>query len=540
MEQVSTTGSAVMAWRAALGQEQVCDDPDVLDRYGRSTQGAGTRPQCILYPRSVDDVREIVRIAQDSSTVVYPISRGKNWGYGDACAPTAGAAIVDMSRMNRIIEVNAELAYAVIEPGVTQGQLFAYLRDNHIPLWLDSTGAGPDASLVGNTLDRGFGHTRYSDHVRTSCAMEIVLADGRILNTGYAHFPNAQASHVFPYGIGPSLDGLFCQSNLGIITKLTLWLQPKPEAFAFFYIRVERHDALGALVDALRPLRLRGELESALHIANDLRLLSANGRYPWDEAGGTTPLPLPVRERMRKALDAGAWTAGGSISGSKSRVRGAKQALRRAAQSIGARVNFVDDSLISLAERAQRALSWIGFGEKLADQLRTLKPNYGLLKGEPTNEPLRGTHWRLRKPPASGSLDPLDVGAGLVWLSPVLPMTGSAARRLVDLVEPIYAEFGFEPLVTVTLINERAMIAILNVSFDQSVSDERDRALACYDKLMSALIETGYYPYRTSPKGMARMRNDDDVFWDVASKLKTALDPGDIIARGRYIPPLGE
>ncbi|HJP34531.1 MAG TPA: FAD-binding protein, partial [Gammaproteobacteria bacterium] len=49
--------------------------------------------------------------------VLYPISRGKNWGYGDACPTTDGAAIVDLSRMNQIVEVNTDLAYCVVEPG---------------------------------------------------------------------------------------------------------------------------------------------------------------------------------------------------------------------------------------------------------------------------------------------------------------------------------------------------------------------------------------------------------------------------------------
>ena len=61
--------------------------------------------------------------------------------------------------MNRIIEVDETLAYVVVEPGVTQGQLATHLRETGAKLWLDCTGAGPDASLVGNVVERGFGHT---------------------------------------------------------------------------------------------------------------------------------------------------------------------------------------------------------------------------------------------------------------------------------------------------------------------------------------------------------------------------------------------
>jgi 4-cresol dehydrogenase (hydroxylating) len=65
--------------------------------------------------------------------------------------------------MNRIIEVDDELAYAVIEPGVTQGQLAAHLAQRDVRLWVDCTGAGPDTSIVGNVLERGFGHSPYGN-----------------------------------------------------------------------------------------------------------------------------------------------------------------------------------------------------------------------------------------------------------------------------------------------------------------------------------------------------------------------------------------
>lgn len=71
--------------------------------------------------------------------------------------------IVDLSGMNQIVQIDTTLAYAVIEPGVTQGQLSTYLCEHNIPLWMDCTGAGPNTSLVGNIVERGFGHSPYGN-----------------------------------------------------------------------------------------------------------------------------------------------------------------------------------------------------------------------------------------------------------------------------------------------------------------------------------------------------------------------------------------
>jgi 4-cresol dehydrogenase (hydroxylating) flavoprotein subunit len=133
-------------------------------------------PAGVLYPQTTQEVAEIVRAANPLKIALYPISRGKNWGYGDACAASVGQVILDFSRMNAICELNVERAYVVVEPGVTQGQLAEYLAKAKSGLWMDATGAGPDASLVGNILDRGFGHTRYGDHFQTCCGLEVVSA----------------------------------------------------------------------------------------------------------------------------------------------------------------------------------------------------------------------------------------------------------------------------------------------------------------------------------------------------------------------------
>jgi len=529
--------SAIDAFRAAIGTGKVDDADATRDRYARSTHPVGTRPSCVLYPTSTAEVQAIARVASEHGVVLYPISRGRNWGYGDACAPQDGAAIVDLGRMNRILEVNTELAYTVIEPGVTQGQLNAYLKENRTGLWMDCTGAGPEASLVGNTLDRGFGHTRYGDHVLTTCGMEIVLADGRVVNTGFGHFDNARAAHVYRYGVGPSIDGLFCQSNFGIVTRIGLWLQPEPEAFTFFFVTLPNDDDVEKLIDRLRPLRLAGIVQSAVHIGNDYRIFSSRGRYPWEETNGVTPLPETMRVRLRESLGLGAWNVAGSITGTRGHVRATRKAVRDALRGLG-RLKFLTDKELALASRVFNLLSRFGIARKTANLIESTKPVFAAAKGIPADEPVRGTFWRLRKEPPAQIVDPLEAGAGIMWVSPVLPMTGADARRVMRIVEPIFARHGFEPLTTFTLLNERAMVAVMNVYFDKAFPLEAEAALACHHELVHALAKDGYLPYRTGPGTMSALQSETDPFWQVVRQLKATLDPGDIIARGRYLPPL--
>src|SRR5690606_7040128 len=127
----------------------------------------------------------------------------------------------------------------------------------------------PDTSIVGNVLDRGFGHTPYGNRANHISGLEVVLANGQLLKTGFGHIEGSRVAQLFPYGVGPALDGLFVQSGMGIVTRMGIWLMPKPEAYSFFICSLRDDDDIVSLVDDLRPLRLDGTVKSVMHIGND-------------------------------------------------------------------------------------------------------------------------------------------------------------------------------------------------------------------------------------------------------------------------------
>ena len=396
---------------------------------------------------------------------------------------------------------------------------------------MDATGASPQCSLIGNTVERGFGHTPYGDHFAHSCGLEVVMPDGEVVETGFARFPGAKAAPHYRWGVGPAIDGLFSQSNLGVVTRMTIWLMPAPEYFQAYYFRCESDDGLPALVEALRPLRMNGTIRSSSHIANDYKVLQAVEQYPWSVTGGKTPLTPEYMPGIRREMKIGAWNGSGALYGTRAQVREARRLLRRALKGVATRLEFLDDRKLELASRFAKVYERIS-GWNLTRTLAVLRPVYGLMKGIPTDEPLFSTYWRKKTPPPK-SMDPDRDGCGLLWCSPVAPNDGKHARELTSLATDIMLSHGFEPAISLTVILERALTCVISLSYDRAVAGEDQRAMVCYHDLLRRLANQGYHPYRLSIGSMLAMGHSS--YSELLQKLKQTLDPHGILAPGRYI-----
>jgi 4-cresol dehydrogenase (hydroxylating) len=519
-------------WARIVGPEHVVTEERELRAAEKATYATGHRIPAIVRPADCAQVQECMRAAYRGGIAVYPISTGKNWGYGSRVPASDGCVLLDLGRMNRIVGFSEELAYVTVEPGVTQQQLHHFLRERRSALWMDATGASPDCSLIGNAVERGFGHTPYGDHFANSCGLQVVLADGDVIDTGFSRFPSAHAGPLFRWGVGPSLDGLFSQSNLGIVTRMTIWLMPAPEYFQGYYFRAESSEGLSGLIDALRPLRLNGTIRSASHIANDYKVLSALQQYPWHATNGGTPLPGALMEQFRKELKIGVWNGSGALYGTKVQVREARRLLRRALAGKISRLQFVDDRKLRFASMFAEAYQ-LGSGWNLARMLAVLRPVYGLMKGIPTEHPLASTYWRKTAPPPP-RMDPDRDGCGLLWCSPVAPNDGFHAQQLTGLATELLLRHGFEPMISVTVLTERTLSCIISISYDRDVPGEDQRATACHEELLGELGRKGYYPYRASIGSMSAAMGPAGPYTQLLRKIKDALDPAGILAPGRY------
>jgi 4-cresol dehydrogenase (hydroxylating) len=525
-------GPALRDWALAVGAENVITEEADLLAAERGTFPTGRRIPAIVRPGSRTEVQECIRIANRRGIPVYPISAGRNWGYGSRVPAADGCALLDLGRMNRILDFSEELGYVTVEPGVTQAQLQAFLAECKSKLWMDSTGASPECSLIGNTVERGFGHTPYGDHFAHSCGLEIVLPQGEVVETGFARFPAASAAALYRWGVGPVLDGLFSQSNFGVVTRMTLWLMPAPDYFQAYYFQCARDAQLGPLIDALRPLRLGGTIRSSSHIANDYKVLSAVEQYPWQAAGGKTPLQGPLMETLRRELRIGAWNGSGALYGTKAQVKEARRLLSRALAGKARRLQFLDDGKLAMAERFAGVYQMLS-GWNLKRTLAVLRPVYGLMKGIPTDRPLASTYWRKRLPPPA-NMDPDRDGCGLLWCSPVAPNDGRHASMITSLASAIVLRHGFEPMISLTVLTDRALSCILSLGYDRDVPGEDDKAMACYRELLDRLALQGYYSYRLSVSGMGAM-GPPGSYQQLLADLKRTIDPNGILAPGRYV-----
>jgi 4-cresol dehydrogenase (hydroxylating) len=524
---------AILEWTDALGADHVHRDAPTLQAFATSTFETSQKVPAVLRPATRDEVQRCIRIANRYHTPVYVISSGFNWGYGSRVPVMDNCVTIHLGRMNRILDFSEELAYITVEPGVTQRQVIEFLRQNNSRLWIDATGSTPESSLIGNTMERGFGHTPYGDHFANSCALEVVLPDGDCAETGFSRFSNAKAGPVYRWGVGPTLDGLFSQSNLGIVTRMTVWLMPAPDYFQAFFFRCDDDSALESIIDALRPLRLNNTIRSASHIGNDYKVISSLQQYPWEETGGQTPLKPDLLKCLRERMNFGAWNGSGGLYGTKAQVAEARRLVKAALSGKVNKLQFLDDRLISIATRFAKPYKLVTNWD-LSRTIELIKPVFGLMKGIPTDKPLASTYWRKRGT-IPAQMDPDRDGCGLLWCAPVAPVIGGEVRAVTRIATETLLRHGFEPMISITLITERSVACVITIAYDRSIPGEDRKAIDCYRELLRSLWSAGYYSYRLGIQSMQEMSGDNG-FNRLLQSLKQTLDPNDILSPGRYQP----
>lgn len=515
---------------ALLGSEHFVFEAGALRSASANVTGLQRELLAVARPGSTADVVELVRIANRTKTPLYPFSRGCNWGLGSRLPVRDGACLVDLARMNRIREVNVRHRYAVVEPGVTQGQLVAYIESNKLPLVVNVVGAGTGTSLLGNALERGIGY--FASRAGTLSGLEVVLGSGEVIRTGFGAGSESKLAHIYKHGVGPSLDGLFYQSNFGIVTAAGIELLPKHPCRVSVIAKIGDAARLPALVDAFADLRRREVVRMVTHIGNRHRTFATLAPLVYEQMGP---------ERSRAAAEAllhaegfGPWSAVCSVAGDDAQVRSGVRAVRAALRGI-AEVSVMSDAVLAKAERLLDSLPFLPSARRKRMILRAIRPVYGLSHGLPTSAPLKALYWGAGLEPPEGEVENPDQSeAGYLYVLPLFPLEGAIAGWAAAEAERRAAARGLEAAMTFNILDERCLELVLSVSFPRGASDRVAAAHAYAEEMLEVFEANGYRPYRVGVHQMGRIVRAGDPYWETVRALKQALDPNGIIAPHRY------
>ncbi|MFP5435382.1 MAG: FAD-binding oxidoreductase [Alphaproteobacteria bacterium] len=490
--------AARQAFAAIVGVDHVFfNEEDQLSYQDKfAVDDALHHPAGAVAPATVEEIQAILKVARERKLPLWPISRGKNLGYGGSAPLLAGSVILDLSRMRKI-DYDEANGTVLLEPGVSFYDLYDFLKSKGMKHWLSVPG-NSWGSVLGNALDRGVGYTPYGEHTTKICGIEAVMADGMVVRTGMGALDGAPTWQLYKFGFGPSWDQMFVQSNFGIVTKMGLWLMPAPESLMGMDIEFERPEDLGPLVDALAPLRREGLLQQSPTIGNWLRAAATlTTRGEWTDKPGA--LSDEVIAAIRKKFNVGWW-------GVSLRLYG-REDMNKAAYAV------LELEMGKLKPMSLRPTTWKA-GEPIEATGWT---------GTPLTFPMQNANWHGGR-------------GGHIGFSPILPQSGKAALAQFQRTYACYKEFGMDYQASFAF-GERHLINVNAVLLDKDDPAMMKRVDPFLKRLIAGAKAQGYGEYRTHLDYMDAVADTYDFNGGALAKLnrtvKDALDPQGIIAPGK-------
>ncbi len=266
-----------------VGADRVSTEAAILEKYRRDQSFVQPcTPDYVVFAETVEEVRDVVRAANDTKTPLVPVSSGMN--LRGAAIPKEGGIILDLSRMNKIEEIRDGERWAVVEPGVTFGQLSEELEKHDLRV-LMPLGVPRSRSVLSSVIegDPLLAAARFEYGSYNSMDLEMVLPTGEINRTGN-WATRTKGKWSSPGGGGVmnmnSWDLMWqkTQGTLCIITRMVVkaehYLPKVSQVFVFPFDRLE---------EAIVPLRriLRLELGMELFLLNNFNLAAVRNE-DWD------------------------------------------------------------------------------------------------------------------------------------------------------------------------------------------------------------------------------------------------------------------
>ena len=443
--------------------------------------------------------------------------------------------------MNRILNaasISVDNPIAVIEPGVTQIQLYEFLQAHCPELTFNVTGSGRDTSIIGNALDRGVGYM--GPRKEDIFGLEIVTGTGEILRTGFRRLGDSSPlAHSHPFGLGPILDGLFFQGNFGIVTSACFRLFPRRPKEVAVSLALRRAADLPQFINELARLKRDGLLTSVTHIANRARTQSTLSfgitRYLENESGFSREAAIKEADRVLNIVVTDEWASLASVTGNSGQVRAALREIRSRTRSF-ARLRVITDGWLDLGYAVTHPLRFIPFARANAAAISAMRPLHKLALGVPTDVAIENLLWKFDH--SNNRAAELDQSrCGLLFVNPALPLDGQFTAEIVEGMKSIAAQYDHILYITINVETTTSLVAIINLLFDRASPGEVDRAHNCADSLLAYIRNKELEPYRARTDMMDKIVATDPDYWKRIRALKQIFDPDNIIAPGRYNLP---
>ena len=500
-----TFAKAVKEYRTLLGEARVRTDAASLQPYlaiGIAESESLHTPSAVIFPNSPKEIQALVGIATKYKTPLWTVCNGEHEGYGSSAPASRGQIVLDLRNMKKIIEVDQELGYCLLEPGVTYGELQAHLTKNKMNFWLDAPAPAANVSVIGNILERGSGYTPYSEDFLFSCGMEVVLADGSMLKTGMGGIPNSTSWQVFKWGFGPYVDGLFSQANNGIVTKMGSWLMgaPPPGGYMPFCIKFPKSEMIADIIKPLMFLRQTQIVPNACALVNAgweaATVFDADKKNHGAFLSKGSIIP---GKKLQDGFGVGAWNLYGAVYGTPEQV----------------------------------ALNWMyvsgTFQQAFGNKIKIITEKEA--KGDPA--------FAYRKQLMMGGVtekSPLDrwrAGGGSMRFSPSASARPAECAQQVKVATEIVNKHGFDYLSEFSFFWRDAR-HVVDLRFNRSDPAEAKRAYHCYEELLKTFTKHGWAVNRTNTGFMDKVADSyGPAMARLHGTIKKALDPNNILAPGK-------
>ncbi|ONI76208.1 hypothetical protein ALI144C_36660 [Actinosynnema sp. ALI-1.44] len=439
----------------------------------------------VIRPRTADEVRRVVAIVAGSADPValQPMSTGHNWGLGSREPADNGAVILDLSGMDRVRAIDTTAGWAVVEPGVTQGELAKRLAGTARKLNL--TASSMHTSVVGNALDRGVGLLR--QRVEDLAGLEVVLPSGEMMRVGWWPSDSGRTP-LYPHGLGPSALPLFLQSNLGVVTAAAIRLPPAPEALLVVRLNFTRS-------------HLREAVDLVRH---------------WVSQGLTHGVPKVYDPAAAKAYHGteDEFLVHVCVAGTMASAEALTKVLidEAVASGVFTQVTHTDRADPDPDVREVATLVELGYA------------------GQPDDEDAL-FQAKMRVP-----ADDVDsAGGGFLFFLPLVPFTGEAIAQATELLDRVHETSGIRCGATMNMLDADVVDFVVTMRFSPD-DESAAHAHETLDRMYGMFGEAGFLPYRLDVDHADAI---DHLSPDPAARrfirhLKDVLDPRTVIAPGRY------